>query len=380
MSTSTFAAAANAIDYSDDVDELSSESEEVSDVSVAASSDDSDNGSKDDDDDDNDNDNGDTEEAVFLCNARDIQNRTSRCLGTAAMEDRLFRSLFGVRIEIVLKVWPMLLEDGLRPKKSKPKHLYPREAPGCSAVGESKGAIDPKTLRKWVWLFIERIAELADEVASIFLSFRRSHPRTPSPHDLPVFAVPIVAIPQIDFESRLGAHDVGNDCLMTIDGTDYRILQKGAARKGNAFGSFKYAGKSALRYELGVDILAGNLVWVSGPYPAGKYTNIAIFNNVLANCLKPGERVEADNGYVGRPDKIKCPNIDCNPAENRVMQGIARSRHETLNGRLKALGIPGNVYHHDIREHGTVFYACAIITQLSVTNGEPLFEVEYGDE
>jgi hypothetical protein len=123
---------------------------------------------------------------------------------------------------------------------------------------------------------------------------------------------------------------------MTINGTDYRILQKGAARKGNAFGSFKYVGKSALHYELGVDILAGNLIWVSGPYPAGKYTDIAIFNSVLANCLKPGERVEADNGYVGRPDKIKCPNNDCNPAENRVMQGIARSRHETLNGRLKA--------------------------------------------
>ncbi len=51
--------------------------------------------------------------------------------------------------------------------------------------------------------------------------------------------MPIVAIPQIDFESRLGAHEVGNDCLMTIDGTDYRILQKGAARKENAFGSFK---------------------------------------------------------------------------------------------------------------------------------------------
>ncbi len=46
--------------------------------------------------------------------------------------------------------------------------------------------------------------------------------------------------------------------------------QKGAARKGNAFGSFKYAGKSALHYELGVDILAGNLIWVSGSYPAGK--------------------------------------------------------------------------------------------------------------
>jgi hypothetical protein len=174
MSNSTFAAAADAIDYSDEDDKESSLSEEVSDVSIAASSEDSDNGP---DDDDDNGDDGDTEEAVFLHDARDIQNRTSRCVGTAAMEDRRFRSLFGARIEIVLKVWSMLLEDGLRPKKSKPKHLlwtlyflkvYPREAPGCSAVGGSKGVIDQKTLRKWVWLFIERIAKLADKVVSIF--------------------------------------------------------------------------------------------------------------------------------------------------------------------------------------------------------------------
>jgi hypothetical protein len=62
------------------------------------------------------------------------------------------------------------------------------------------------------------------------------------------------------------------------------------------------------------------------------------------------------------------------------MQGIARSRHETLNGQLKARVILGNVYRQDIREHGTVFYACAVIMQLSIANGEPLFEVEYGDE
>ena len=67
----------------------------------------------------------------------------------------------------------------------------------------------------------------------------------------------------------------------------------------------------------------------------------------------------ADNGYVGRPYKIKCPNKYCNSAENRVMQGIARSHHETLNGQLKAWGILGNIYHHDIREHdGTDFYTC----------------------
>ncbi len=96
---------------------------------------------------------------------------------------------------------------------------------------------------------------------------------------------------QIVFESRLGTHDVLNDCLMTIDGTDFRIPQKGAATKGNAFASHKYTGKSALRYELGVDILAGNLVWIQGPYPAGKYSDIVIFNEVLTFFLEPGERV-----------------------------------------------------------------------------------------
>lgn len=167
---------------------------------------------------------------------------------------------------------------------------------------------------------------------------------------------------------------------MSIDGTDFKIEQKGAAKKGNAFGSHKYAGKSALRYELGIDILAGNLVWVGGPYPAGAWPDIKIFMNELAHLLEPGERVEADNGYVGHADKIKCPNNDCNPAENLVMQARVRSRHETFNARLKFWGILGQTYRHDIMQHGSVFYACAVISQLAIENGEPLFEVEYGDE
>ncbi len=75
----------------------------------------------------------------------------------------------------MLKVWSMLGEGGLRPENSEPKHLlwalyflkvYPREGPRCSAVGGSKGAIDPKIMRKWVWLFLECIAKLADNVVS----------------------------------------------------------------------------------------------------------------------------------------------------------------------------------------------------------------------
>ena len=61
------------------------------------------------------------------------------------------------------------------------------------------------------------------------------------------------------------------------------------------------------------------------------------------------------------------------------MQGRARARHETLNGRLKNWGILSQFFRHYIMTHGDVFRACAVVTQLTVENGEPLFEVEYGD-
>ena len=183
---------------------------------------------------------------------------------------------------------------------------------------------------------------------------------------------------QIDFEKRKD-DDVLNDCLMSVDGTDFRIYQQGRAVKGNAFGSHKYAGKSALWYELGICIRTGHLVWIQGPYPAGKYNDIAIFNKVLVNFLDPYERVEADSGYRGHPRYIKCPENGANPPENLAMQARVRSRHETFNGRLKNWGILSQVFRHDIFLHGPVFRACAVLTQLMVENGEPLFAVEYSD-
>jgi hypothetical protein len=117
-------------------------------------------------------------------------NRSNKKIGMAAMEERRFRIFFGIRKEIVLKVWGMLGEGGLRPKNGKPKHLrwalyflkvYLSEGLGCSAVGGSKGAIDPKTMRKWVWLFLERIAALPDDVVSKINLFI-SPPVVVSPH------------------------------------------------------------------------------------------------------------------------------------------------------------------------------------------------------
>ena len=167
---------------------------------------------------------------------------------------------------------------------------------------------------------------------------------------------------------------------MSIDGTDFRIYQKGPARKGDAFAAFKYKGKSALRYEVGVSILEGDLIWIEGPYPAGKYNDITIFRNCLLHCLGPSERVVADKGYVGEaPRFVKCPNSKTLRRDHRRMMHLVSGRHETINNRFKFWGILKQVYRHNIIRHGSVVRAIGVITQLGINNGERLYNVEYND-
>ncbi len=125
------------------------------------------------------NNDNETMDTVFFHAARDIMNRVRRKVGTATREDRRFCEHFDAPFVIVQMVWDMLEEGGLLPEQGKPKHLlwalyflkcYPEEGPGCAVVGETKGAIDPKSMRKWVWLFLERICKLADHVVSLFFT------------------------------------------------------------------------------------------------------------------------------------------------------------------------------------------------------------------
>ena len=57
--------------------------------------------------------------------------------------------------------------------------------------------------------------------------------------------------------------DKGNDCLLTVDGTDYE-----GPELGRNWYSHKFK-RSAVRYEIGLCILTGDICWVSGPYEAG---------------------------------------------------------------------------------------------------------------
>ena len=87
------------------------------------------------------------------------------------------------------------------------------------------------------------------------------------------------------------------------------------------FASHKRNGKSAIRYEVALGILAVSVVWVNGSFPAGAYPDIEIFRSCLSQWPDMGERVEADDGYTSdAPGKTKCSASVTNKLENETMQ------------------------------------------------------------
>jgi hypothetical protein len=184
---------------------------------------------------------------------------------------------------------------------------------------------------------------------------------------------------KIVFESRKDSGSL-NDCLISVYGADVRIPQQGPAIPGNPFSLFMCKGKCGLRYEIKVDIIAGNIVWVNEPYAAGKYPDIKNFCSGLAHWLDEYKMVEVVDGYIGEVlQKVKCPRCASNPTENQAMQNRVQSRHKSLNGWLKNWAILTSLYRHDLMEHWNVFWAIAAITQISINVSEKLFGVDYSD-
>jgi hypothetical protein len=110
------------------------------------------------------------------------------------------------------------------------------------------------------------------------------------------------------------------------------------------------------------------------------YNDLMIFRMSLLYHLDTGERVEADDGYVGAsPMFVKCPKSIGNIVEMEQQASLVRHRHETINKRFKQWGILKQVYRSDLTNHGQPFRFVAIVTQLAIENGEPLFQVDYED-
>ncbi len=77
---------------------------------------------------------------------------------------------------------------------------------------------------------------------------------------------------------------------------------------------------------------------------------------------------------------MKCPGCCTVPVERKQMMNGIRSQQEIVNKRFKDRGILFQRFHHDVRLHRDVFAAIAVLCQLTIQLGEPLFPVTYDDE
>jgi hypothetical protein len=178
---------------------------------------------------------------------------------------------------------------------------------------------------------------------------------------------------QVLFENRK-VGDIGNNCLLLIDGTDIQI----AKSYKKPFYSYKFK-KSGFCYEVGLCIKTGNICWWAGPYLPGILNDEMIFKHGLAKLLEPGEKVEVDGGYWGSASElVKCPEVAEEEPNNVEMQQRVRSHQERVNKQFKNWAIFSNPYHHQLLEHQTVFGAIVVLTQLSFAEN-PLWQVDYDD-
>lgn len=184
----------------------------------------------------------------------------------------------------------------------------------------------------------------------------------------PSFIVPT----QIRFKRRK-VDDIGNDCLMSVDGANCSTAKQGSSRK--SFCSHKmHNWSSGLRCEIGVCVQAGNIAWINELFPPADWPDVSVFHKVLTDESEDGERVEADDGHRGDDSgKIKVPKSTTHSQdkESLDLRQDVRARHKTINNRIKNFDILNQKFIHDIEKHGDCHCACAVLTQLMFENGHP---------
>lgn len=130
--------------------------------------------------------------------------------------------------------------------------------------------------------------------------------------------------------------------------------------------SHKFKGPG-LRYEIGLNIKTGHIVWAFGGYPCGGYPDLKLARELYVLNVKAGEKTIGDKGYKDTNFFI-LPNEQNKTVHRRIM-----ARHETVNKRLRHFKVLKQTFRHDIKKHPMCFHAVVNVTHLILQNGEPLF-------
>jgi len=155
--------------------------------------------------------------------------------------------------------------------------------------------------------------------------------------------------------------------MLRIDSTDCPSFEP--QPWSSAWYSHKFHGP-AVRYEIAVTVRSAQIVWISGPWPAGSHSDIKIFRSNLKLRLGSQEFVIADSGY----GDTRClqPPLHAHPMQATYSR--IRARHEVVNKRLKQFSVLTRPFRHKLSFHGVCFRAVANITVL-ILKEEPMFTI-----
>uniref|UniRef100_A0A336L3F9 CSON015158 protein n=1 Tax=Culicoides sonorensis TaxID=179676 RepID=A0A336L3F9_CULSO len=158
----------------------------------------------------------------------------------------------------------------------------------------------------------------------------------------------------------------GQTCFTSIDGVDFKIAEPSPFDPSFYSHKFKSAG---LRYEIGLCLRTGEIVWAHGGFPCGRFPDLKIARDLFVEFLDEGERAVADRGYQdGR--YFLLPN-----ANNKQRHATIMSRHETINKRLRHFKILDCKFRHDKVKHIRCFHSVVNLVQLTIKHEEPLFSI-----
>lgn len=200
-----------------------------------------------------------------------------------------------------------------------------------------------KTLRKWCLCYLKRIQALKSQK---------------------------IVFPEFN------ASDVW---IMTVDGAHCKVNEPGHPEFSMDDKYFSHKHKnSGMSYELGIHLFESKLIWMNGPFPAGRNDNGNFSKGGLKEKLIAiQKKALGDKGHNGHPEACSTCNA-FDDAAVKKFKSRAQMRHEQFNGMLKEFSCLDNCFRHGEEMFKVCFEATAVICQCRMDRGEKLFDLLSG--
>lgn len=169
----------------------------------------------------------------------------------------------------------------------------------------------------------------------------------------------------------------GNDVwIITVDGTHCWVKEPTHPdwSQDKSYFSHKHK-KAGLNYELAISISTSQVVWMNGPFPAGRSDNKIFADDGLKQRLEAiGKKAIGDRGYNGH--RHVCSTFNAHDSRGvRKFKSRALKRHETFNNLTKRFDCLTNRFRHGVDKFATFFEAICVLCQYQIEDDMPLYDV-----